>query len=112
MIRKVLSFRPSRDSTAQNSIGSHDYLNRPEMLLARTLRERSISTSSILAQKLERMRDISRQELLIDEALSEVSTKPYCYEGKMLKKIRAASGNKHHRKRSKSMDATAHFAIK
>lgn len=93
-------------------MGSHDYLNRPEMIIARTLRQRSISTANILTQKLERMRRSGNSsplgtELDIDEALSEVSREPFCYEGKMLKKV-----NKLQRKRSKSMDATAHYSIK
>ena len=94
-------------------MGSHDYLNRPEMILARTLRQRSISTANILTQKLERMRrsgnssPLQNPELDIDEALSEVSREPFCYEGKMLKKV-----NKLQRKRSKSMDATTHYSIK
>ena len=97
-------------------MGSHDYLNRPEMIQARTLRERSISTANILTQKLERLRrsgnsSPQQAELVIDEALSEVSKEPFCYEGKMLKKVKV-NPNKQQRKRSKSLDATAHYSIK
>mgnify|MGYP001210324366 FL=1 len=96
-------------------MGSHDYLNRPEMIQARTLRERSISTANFLTQKLERMRrsgnSSPQPELVIDEALSEVSKEPFCYEGKMLKKVKV-NPNKQQRKRSKSLDATEHYSIK
>eukprot|EP00093_Oithona_nana_P004250 04250.XXX_198193_198942_1 [CDS] Oithona nana genome sequencing. len=85
-----LDLSQKRCPRSPNTMGSHDYLNRPEMIQARTLRERSISTANILTQKLERMRrsgnSSPQPELVIDEALSEVSKEPFCYEGKMLKK--------------------------
>ena len=75
--------------------------------------EKSTSTGNILAQKIERMRGEgnSAQELM-DEALYEVSAEPFCYEGKMLKKFKNPSNCKLGRKRSKSMDATAHYSLK